>query len=133
MVSGGIAVANFISHMVQIIQDVSAMSHLKKFLLYIPHGSDNTFSLFNNSTTAIPFISHMVQIILLSISVSESRFSTFISHMVQIILSSISLRISIASAFISHMVQIILCNICLTYDIKHLFISHMVQIILPIF
>ena len=54
----------FISHMVQIILSKRALNMGNIIILYIPHGSDNTYEGIQVNKKARIFISHMVQIIL---------------------------------------------------------------------
>ena len=125
--------SDFISHMVQIILDVSGwlpdmfrpygfISHMVQIILckkrgqsnsfnilYIPHGSDNTSSTVRFvSWSIIFFISHMVQIIRTAWIGAYCLCRYFISHMVQIIPgNTITFEHLDNSYFISHMVQII--------------------------
>ena len=97
--------------------------------LYIPHGSDNTLSCLCSLLKTSNFISHMVQIIRKKFLGFKCLCVCFISHMVQIIPDNTAPSILPANFFISHMVQIILIARNTPHIIALTFISHMVQII----
>ena len=75
---------SFISHMVQIKQDLHTSFKDKLEVLYIPHGSDKTGEVREALKDIAAFISHMVQIKPIEIICGIISQESFISHMVQI-------------------------------------------------
>ena len=74
---------HFISHMVQMKENVykktkNAFSHL-----YIPHGSDESYNFTHKEPPVSCFISHMVQMKVALEFLLIGLLSLFISHMVQ--------------------------------------------------
>ena len=76
-----------------------------RFVLYIPHGSDESASSNSFSPQSSTFISHMVQMKAKERSGVEHSRLYFISHMVQMKERDPIGKILVDIGFISHMVQ----------------------------
>jgi len=73
---------NFISHMVQM-KEVKVKTQISFFVLYIPHGSDESVYYVKYLFEEESFISHMVQMKARDYSLGCAKSLYFISHMVQ--------------------------------------------------